>query len=203
LPSDLGGDILDGRSVIRALADGERRRVYLKSTDKKFACLVALRGGEAGPITARLQPTGAVVGRLVDAEGKPLAGQAFQVVYDDGPGRPGVYFGVGHARRFQTPAEIERERRSSAFFDHRSEYVSGPQTADEQGRFRIDGLIPDVAFDLKVILTRPSDDPKQTGEIIVGKVKVARPTVTEGEVFDLGEVKVQRGMPTGGPQPNP
>jgi RNA polymerase sigma factor (sigma-70 family) len=203
LPFDRGADQLDGRGVIRALADGERRRVYLKSTDKKFACLVALRGGETGPITARLRPTGAVVGRLVDAEGKPLAGQAFQVVYDDGPGRPGVYFGGGHASRFQNPAEINREQRSSSFFDHRSEYVSGPQKSDEEGRFRIDGLIPDVAFDLKVILTRPPDDPKQKGEIIVGLVKVARPTVTEGEVFDLGEVKVQKGRPTRGAQPNP
>jgi protocatechuate 3,4-dioxygenase beta subunit len=190
-PFDNGGDLPGGRGVVRALAEGERRRVYLQTTDDKFACVVVLGGGETEAVTAKLQPAGTVTGRVVDADGKPLAGLSFQVVYDDGPGGTGVYFGGGGFRhRLPNAAESRRRQRISSIFGDKLDYVVGPEKSDDEGRFRLGGLFPEVAFDLKVMLTRPDGEGKQKREIIVGMVKVARPTVKPGEVLDLGELKV-------------
>jgi hypothetical protein len=192
-PFDRGGDLPGGRGLIRALAEGERRRVYLQTTDDKFAGVVVLRGDETEPVTAKLQPTGTVTGRVLGADGKPLAGVSFQVAYDDGSGRPGVYFSPGGFRhRFSTPAESNRQQRVSGIFGEKLDYLVGAEKSDDEGRFRLTGLFPDVAFDLKVMLTRPEGDGKQKREIIVGMVKVARPTVKAGEVLDLGELKVEK-----------
>ncbi len=38
---------------------------------------------------------------------KPLAGRSFQVLYDDGPGRPGGYFSGDFVHRFLTAAEAQ------------------------------------------------------------------------------------------------
>jgi RNA polymerase sigma factor (sigma-70 family) len=193
LPFDRGGDLPGGRGTIRALAERERRRVFLQTTDGKYAGVVVLRGDETEPLTAKLQPTGTITGRVVDTDGKPLTGLSFQVAYDDGPGRTGVYFGGGGFRyRFPTPAESNRQQRIDGFFGDKRDYLVGPEKSDDQGRFRLDGLFPEVAFDLKVMLTRTEVEGKQKRDIIVGMVKVARPTVKPGEVLDVGDVKVEK-----------
>ncbi len=146
----------DGRGTIRALSVGEQRRLFLQSTDEKFAAVVILTGKETEAVKAQLQPAGVITGRLVDADGKPLAGRSFQVAYDDGAGRPGVYFGgSGFSYRFSTLAELKRQQRiNSVISPDKREYLVGPEKTDEQGRFRIAGIFLEVAFDLKVMLTR-------------------------------------------------
>jgi protocatechuate 3,4-dioxygenase beta subunit len=193
-PFDQTRDVPDGRGTIRAFAEGERRRLFLQSTDDKFAGVIVLTGKETDAVKVQLQPTGVITGRLVDADGKPLAGRSFQIVYDDGDGRPGVYFGGGgFSYRFATAAETKRQQRTSGILSpDKREYLVGSEKTDEQGRFRIAGVFPEVAFDLKVMLTRPNDNPKQKGEIIVGMVKVARPTVKAGEALDLGDLTVDK-----------
>ena len=91
-PFDQGSDLPDGRGVILALAEGEQRRVFLQTTDEKYAGVLVLSGQETEPITVRLQPTGVISGRLLDAAGQPLAGRAFQILYEDGPRLFGVFF---------------------------------------------------------------------------------------------------------------
>jgi hypothetical protein len=155
--------------------------------------VLVLDGSEKGALTVPLRPTGTVTGRLVSSAGKPLAGLSFQVAYDDGPGRPGVYFSSGGYRhRFPTPAEKTREERTAGFLEGRTDYLAGNEVSDSQGRFRLTGLLPEVAFDLKVQLTRDAGKPMKN-PIIAGMVKVARPTVKPGEVLDLGELKVETG----------
>ena len=192
VPFDRGSNLSAGEGEIRALAEGERRRIFLQTTDEKFAGMIVLRAGESGPVKVQLRPTATLTGRQLDAAGKPLAGQTFQVLYDDGPGRPGVYFGGGGFRhRNRTPAEMQRQERISGFIGDKMEYVYGPEKSDDQGRFRLPGLFPEVAFDLKVVRIRDSDDPKRKGQIIAGRIKVARTTLKPGGVFDLGDLKVE------------
>jgi hypothetical protein len=49
-----------------------RTRVDFIHSGRKLAGAILLTGDEAGALTVRLQPWGAVVGRIVDGEGKPL-----------------------------------------------------------------------------------------------------------------------------------
>jgi RNA polymerase sigma factor (sigma-70 family) len=180
LPFDRGGELPDGRGVIRMLAEGERRRIFLQSTDKKFASVLVLSGQETETVTARLQPTGVITGRLVDANGKAFAGQSFQIAYDAGPDRPGVYFDrEGFRYRSLTPTETERHGWIGGDIFNNREFLVGPEKTDEQGRFRIAGVFPNVAFDLKVLLTHDSSASEQKRVTIASMVKA-------GVEHDLG-----------------
>jgi len=77
---------------IRGLAEGERRRVFLKTTDAKFAGVIVCAAGSRTD-QATLQPTATLCGRLLDAAGKPLTDSRFRFSRRRGRA-PGVYFGA-------------------------------------------------------------------------------------------------------------
>jgi protocatechuate 3,4-dioxygenase beta subunit len=59
---------------VHALDPSKPRRVTLRHDGRKLVGSVYLKGDEAGPLTVRLQPSGAVTGRIVDEEGRPRGG---------------------------------------------------------------------------------------------------------------------------------
>src|SRR5262249_21086906 len=59
---------------------GARTATFLHQ-ERKLIANVVLRAGQNGPQTVRLEPWGAVSGRLVGADGKPLAGIALELAY--------------------------------------------------------------------------------------------------------------------------
>jgi RNA polymerase sigma factor (sigma-70 family) len=61
-----------------ALEPAQPRRVAFRYTGRKLAAIAVLRGDEPEPVIVKLQPLGAVTGRLLDAEGKPIAGASVQ-----------------------------------------------------------------------------------------------------------------------------
>jgi RNA polymerase sigma factor (sigma-70 family) len=184
-------ELTGGAGVIRALAAGERRRLYARSLNGKQAGFVTLRGNDAGAVTLELRPAASVKGRLIDAGGKPLAGEHFQVAYEDGPGRPGLLFLDGLATRLETEAEQKRAFRVDGFGGFSKwNYQTGSESTDTDGRFQIDGLIPGLPFELKAQLTGPPADPKKPKvRPILGMVRVARPTGQAGKTTDLGELR--------------
>ena len=111
---------------------------------------VIARGDEHGPLTVRLQPAGTVTGRLLDDDGQPRRGVRINVGYAKGRFGPGYY---------------------SPFLD---------RPLGDDGRFRIEGLIPGVAYDLDV-----RTDNARLGDLATG-VKLE-----PGDGRDLGDVKVQ------------
>ncbi len=75
---------------VRALDPSRARRVTITHAGRQLIGTAYLKGDEAGPVTIRLQPWGAIAGRLVDDDGQPRGG--LEVVSIDGvfPKRPDV-----------------------------------------------------------------------------------------------------------------
>ena len=176
-----------GQTELVGLGEHETRRLYASSHDGQFGGMVLVRGAESGPVTVKLKPVGILTGRVVDGGGKPIQGISFQLLYDDGSEHAGVYLNGGFIERLSTPLEQKRSRRTSGFYDDRKEFQVGSEKTDEQGRFRLMGVLPDVACDLNVQFTKPVGD--EGNYSILGMVRLARPTVKPGETLELGELK--------------
>jgi RNA polymerase sigma factor (sigma-70 family) len=183
---DHGDQCYTGKSAVVGLADGEVRRLFLSASGGEFAVSTVIRGSETGPIRVKLKPTGTITGRVVDKDGKPIAGVWFRIYFDDGSGRPGVFVHGGTIIRGSTKAESERKARTSGFYDFANK-VSLAERTDAQGRFRLTGILPDVAFDLEASLVGPPNEKGQ--QFITAEIKIARPTVKPGETLDLGDLR--------------
>jgi hypothetical protein len=175
-------------AVIRGLARGENHWAFLLTTDDRLGGAVRVEGGAPGPIPVRLQPTGEITGRLLNAQGQPQADAGFQVVYRDGPDRAGVILARRLGMRKPTPAEVNRHRLTYGYPADGTEHVHGPEKTDAQGRFRIAGLIPDASFDLVAIVISATD--AQGQRRIQGTAKVATATLKPGAALDLGDLQV-------------
>ena len=107
-----------GAFTARALDPKQPRPLVFRHDERKLAAVLVARGDEKGPLTVHLRPAGTVTGRLLDPDGQP---------------RRGVRISVGYAKdqfgpRYYSPLQDPRP--------------------DDDGRFRIEGLIPGVAYDL-------------------------------------------------------
>src|SRR5581483_4071184 len=102
----------------QALNPARPRTVAFVHKGRRLAGHVELRGDEKGPVTDKLEPWGAVAGRVLDDEGNPLAGAECHVGY-----------GSNMIRWL--------------FEDGRAKVMT-----DAEGRFRVEGLFPGVPFGL-------------------------------------------------------
>jgi hypothetical protein len=82
---------------------------------RKLGGHVELRGDEAGPVAVKLVPLGAMVGRVLDADGQPIAGAEVNSSFTSNAGN-----------------EMERLLRQQRPLAR----------TDAGGRFRLDGIIP-------------------------------------------------------------
>jgi RNA polymerase sigma factor (sigma-70 family) len=186
-PRDHGDLYEPGRTTVTALADGEIRRLFLCTYDGQLAAFAAVDAKETGPVAVKLKPTGTLTGRVLDKEGRPISGVSLQMLFDDGPGRPGVYVHAGFTHRMPTAAETKRLPRTTGYYGDKMDYQSSPEKTDDQGRFRLAGVLPEAAFDLKVQLLAPPNEKGQ--RFITAMVPVGRATVKPGETLDLGDLK--------------
>jgi hypothetical protein len=79
-----------------------------------------LKGDEKGPVVARLQPCASVRGRVLNEDGKPLAGVNVNLTYHDG----------------------------NLMSLHAFIHGSKPVVTDAGGRFVIDEVLPGIEFQL-------------------------------------------------------
>ncbi len=130
--------------------------------EKKLGKVFRLPAGEEGPVAVRLEPLGAVTGRVLGADGRPWAGLA---------------------------ARAELTRLIVAYKDLPWEmlYNLGPlmkvtQTTEKDGRFRLDGLLPGLKYNLFVLdgEPRPGTPPVHHVETL---------PVESGKTKDLGDLK--------------
>jgi Carboxypeptidase regulatory-like domain len=113
--------------------------------------------GSAKPVEFKLEPWATLTGRLLDAEGKPVA-------------RASVYAPSGKGADGRTVDTV----RIATFY------------TNAEGRFRIDGLLPGVAYDLSF----RERQPKGRGGPVVKAV-----SLKPGETQDLGDRRVQQPEP--------
>jgi hypothetical protein len=130
---DAEGQSLPGVAVWGPLnrIEGDACTVYGETTDKsrflvfyepkrKLAGTLKWKAGEKWPPVVKLKPTGSVTGRLLDADGKPLAGIVVAPRYRDSMAN-------GMDGRF---------------------HEARPIASDANGAFTLDSLISELPFDL-------------------------------------------------------
>ena len=177
-----------GQTKVIGLAATENRRLYASTHDGKLASMVMVSGKEIGPVKVGLKPTGGLRGRLLDASGVPVKDVAFQLVYDAGLGQEGVFLHKDFIQKLRTKAEQDRERLTQGYSSLRSQYHTGPEKTDDEGRFHLSGVLPDVEFTLKALLLDPPDN--KGDRSIQGLAPLTRRLVKPGETLDLGDLKV-------------
>jgi hypothetical protein len=152
-----------GAFTVVGLIPGRPRTLVFWHEEKKLAQTVLVRGEEPGPLTIRLAPLGAVTGRLVDASGRPQVGASVQAPYS--------------SRQKETlPAEL-----APPYPDVIPPVLPlGEATTDGDGRFRLQGLLPGMKYDLVAV---------KDGESLGKLVEDVR--FPSGETKDLGDIKPQ------------
>jgi RNA polymerase sigma factor (sigma-70 family) len=149
---------LEGSECTAYALDPKRpRQLMFLHPGRKLAGMLALRGDEKEPIAVRLVPTGALTGRVLDQDGKPVVGALVRFSYE---GRAG-----DELYRHQKPP---RE----------------PARTDADGRFRLDGLVPDAKFGLGI---------SKGKTFLAGEPRLGLRQVKSGATLDLGEFRTRPG----------
>ena len=102
---------------------GKPETVMVSHEELHLGGYMDMKGDEQGPLKVQLRPTGKVIGRIVDEEGRP---------------RPGV------------PLSLMYERRDSRTGDCLFE-VDNPRVTDREGQFSIDSLVAGLKYQLQAI----------------------------------------------------
>jgi hypothetical protein len=149
----LGQEVLKTEAfTARGLYPGEPCTLSFLHRQSKLIGHAVVKGTEERPLVVRLRPWGALTGRLIGSDGKPLAGVRVSLNYPPLP-RPGIL-----------PPQKE-------------------VMTDANGRFRIEGLLPD----LKHTLTLRGD---KKDVILETGTALQNLAAGAGEVKEVGDLKV-------------
>jgi RNA polymerase sigma factor (sigma-70 family) len=139
----------------RALDPEEPRLLVFLHPKLKLAGSLTLRGDEKEPPVVRLKPTGTITGRLLDQDGQPLAG-----------------INVTPSGEQNTTRELYRQL---------APHGDLPRT-EKDGRFRVDGVVPDVKFSMGLHKGRT---------YYMGEPRIGLRQVESGKTLDLGDVRIK------------
>ena len=149
--------IKDASCTVFALDPKKPRRVLFHHAERRVAGALTVRGDEKEPPVARLTPTGFVTGRVLDREGQPIVGASIDLSSPD-----------------RIASELYRQLGQRQKMIH----------TDKDGRFRIEGIVPDVKFQLNIYQGRT---------FLVGEPRIGVRQVKSGETLNLGDVRVKPG----------
>jgi RNA polymerase sigma factor (sigma-70 family) len=145
--------------TVAGLGATEPRVLVFAQPEKKLARVQVVPASHKGPLAVRLEPTGTLVGRVFDGEGKPQSGVAVKATYSFGQ----TVEGEGARARLPTALRFA----DSGW----PELLNGEATTDADGRFRIPGLVPGIEYQVL------------NG---IGRGSVRGLKLTPGETKDLG-----------------
>jgi RNA polymerase sigma factor (sigma-70 family) len=146
------------------LESGKRRSMVFFHPKRQLAGTLTLKGDEKELIAVELRHTGSILGRLLGADGKPLAGIVVDVRY--------------------------RDRQAEEI--HKVVHKAKQAFTDETGAFVLDGVIPELKFELSFrqgkrtfeLETKPADTALQvkSGQTLkLGALKLKRVPEKEEE----------------------
>ncbi len=175
-------DVVAGSFSVEGL-DPDRdapRTILFVQKDRGLISRAAFRGDEPGPVQVRLDRWASATGRLVDKEGKPLRDSTLRLRAPSFPSPESLTDAEGHSAPDRGGTPWPR-----------------PVQTDNEGRFRIDGIAPGLAYDL-VLVT-----PVKKESFMVGEEKTIETAVSStagepieglsfapGEIRDLATVRV-------------
>jgi hypothetical protein len=166
IPKYFGGQepLASAAFTVAGLSPARPRPVFFVHPEKKLARLLTVSADARGPLTVRLQPLATFTGRLLDADGRPWAG-------------------VEVTARMWPFEEKERDRFPLDLrfhYQHWSTFTNAQATTDEEGRFRIEGVVPGLPYRVT------ANDPKG-----ISQTRLHKDTVTPkaGKPRDLGDLK--------------
>jgi protocatechuate 3,4-dioxygenase beta subunit len=152
---------------INAYRPDHPRRLLFVHLERKLAGSLIVEGSQTGPITVRLQPWGEITGRIVNAQGKPMANLqiarwSFKLASDLHEG--------------YLPTMLNKKAADGNY--HRARLCF---PTDRDGRFHIEGLAPGIKYDPWVW----DEKGKLLGELI------SSVTVESGQTKDLGDLRLK------------
>jgi RNA polymerase sigma factor (sigma-70 family) len=166
--SERTSDKLPGSTFTARGLDPRHPRTLLFFHEKeKVGGVITLRGDERGPQTVRLGSLGTVTGRLVDRNGKPVAGAD-------------VWLPFARASWPTLPGELA----IGGIGTIRETVKVAPVKTDARGRFRLAGLVPGMPYDLKA--GRRGEELRRDLRVTAGKEVdlgdlAGKPAATSGE----------------------
>jgi RNA polymerase sigma factor (sigma-70 family) len=148
--------------TVSGLSPKKPRSLLFIHPEKKLAKMLTVGSDKPGPLEVRLEPTGALAGRVVDAEGKPLVGLQVKLLLSYKP-----------ENRKGLPTELRLN------FEFVNKVMNQETTTNSDGKFRIEGLVPGLKYLLNV---------HKEMDFLAGCARDDL-TVTAGKTTDLGELK--------------
>jgi RNA polymerase sigma factor (sigma-70 family) len=149
------------RFTVFGLEPGKPRTVVFVHEAKGLAGAVVVRAEDKVPVTVRLGPRAAVTGRVVDASGHPRAGVNVLAFLAD-----------------KQPAALPPSVTIGGDGSLRDAVLPKPVVTDAEGRFRLEGLVPGLTYEIGLRRGEKEFD---------SPVKDVRPG--PGESKDLGAIK--------------
>jgi RNA polymerase sigma factor (sigma-70 family) len=150
----------------------EPRALFFIHPEKKLGKVQKLYGDEKEPLTVRLEPLGTLTGRVLDADGRPWAGLKVSAMYN-----------INALESARVAAKDYDDLPWELLYEYPawSKVINKEVTTDAEGRFRIDGLVPGLKYDLAA----------KTGEGQGGVPVVTQEGlgVDSGKAKDVGDLK--------------
>jgi protocatechuate 3,4-dioxygenase beta subunit len=151
---------------------GQPRALFFVHPEKKLAKVERLRGDEKEPLTVRLEPLGTITGRVLDADGRPWAGLKVSATYQ-----------IQELESARVAVKDHDDLPWDLLYQYPawSKVINKEVTTDAEGRFRIEGLVPGLKYDLSA----------KTGEGQGGVPVVTQEGlgVDSGKTKDVGDLK--------------
>jgi RNA polymerase sigma factor (sigma-70 family) len=170
---------LEGSSfTVGGMGPGPARPLVFVHPEKKLARVVQVPADEKGPLTIRLEPQGGVCGRVLDTVGKPWAGLKVTVSY--------------RVQELREAPPLKRLLPWDLFLAYPawSKVLNRAATTDAEGRFRLEGLVPGLEYDL-----RAAEGGNEEAARVFSRERLS---VEAGKVHDLGDCKSKQARPEGG-----
>jgi RNA polymerase sigma factor (sigma-70 family) len=142
--------------TVTGLEPGETRHLFFRHNGKKLAGELVVKAGQEGPLSVKLKPWGTLTGRVHNAEGNP--DRAMMLLPVQG-------------------AELKK-----AMDILRVTFLT-PVQLDKEARFRIEGLVPGVQYNLVL--------QKSVYVYVVAEAGGRNVKLKPGETKDLGDVHVK------------